>query len=86
MYERILWTVVRTHLVHITGPFHDVLEGAFTRDVVHQEDSLDGERGLYRERVALGCVAQSVSAVQLQTEQHAYVPPPDLPVLVCSTV
>lgn len=42
--ERILWNVVQTHLVHITGPLHDVLEGAFTGDVVHQEDSLDGRR------------------------------------------
>lgn len=46
----------------------------------------DGERALYRERVALGCVAQPVSVVQLQTEQHVYVSPSDLPVLVCSTV
>lgn len=44
MSERILWNVVQTHLVHITGPLHDVLEGAFAGDVVHQEDSLDGRR------------------------------------------
>ena len=29
-----------THLVHVTGPFHDVLEGSLARDIVHQEDSL----------------------------------------------
>lgn len=29
-----------THLVHVTGPLHDVLEGSLTRDVIHQEDSL----------------------------------------------
>lgn len=32
-----------THLVHITGPLHDVLEGSLARDVVHQEDALRGE-------------------------------------------
>lgn len=36
--------VVQTHLVHVTGPLHNVLEGAFAGDVVHQEDSLDGRR------------------------------------------
>lgn len=29
-----------THLVHVTGPLHDVLEGSLTRDIIHQEDSL----------------------------------------------
>lgn len=29
-----------THLVHIAGPLHDVLEGSLTRDIIHQEDSL----------------------------------------------
>lgn len=33
-----------THLVHITGPLHDVLEGSLTRDIIHQEDSLERER------------------------------------------
>lgn len=41
-----VWKDLQTHLVHITGPLHDVLEGALTGDVVHQEDPLEGaERG-----------------------------------------
>lgn len=32
--------VLLTHLIHITGPLHDVLERSLTRDVIHQEDSL----------------------------------------------
>lgn len=31
------------HLIHITGPLHDVLEGSLTRDIIHQEDSLRRE-------------------------------------------
>lgn len=33
-----------THLVHVAGPFHDVLEGSLTGDVVDQKDSLNSDR------------------------------------------
>lgn len=29
-----------THLIHIAGPLHDVLEGSLARDVIHQKDPL----------------------------------------------
>lgn len=33
------------HLIHVAGPLHDVLVGALTADVVHEEDALQGVGG-----------------------------------------
>lgn len=39
-----------THLIHVTGPLHDVLEGSLTRDIIHQEDSLKRDVQRFQDR------------------------------------
>lgn len=40
-----------THFVHVAGPLHQVLEGGLARDVVDEDDALDGKpRRSVRER------------------------------------
>lgn len=34
-----------SHLIHVTGPLHDVLVGALAADVIHQENALQGVGG-----------------------------------------
>lgn len=49
-----------THLVHIAGPLHDVLEGSLTRDIIHQEDSLEGGIGRFQKQTRHGCTLKAL--------------------------
>lgn len=40
-----------THLVHVTGPLHDVLERSLTCDIIHQEDSLKSDSQRFKNQM-----------------------------------
>lgn len=42
-----------THLVHVTGPLHDVLERSLACDIVHQEDSLKSDRRRFKKQMRM---------------------------------
>lgn len=56
-----------THLVHITGPLHDVLEGSLTRDIIYQEDSLKRDVQRFRKQMHFKALQGHVKKKKINT-------------------